>query len=100
MRSALYRGSSLIGASLLSTRVNTKQFKRDEAASFKSNAQYVVTLVIDNLSVERFESSAFNPFSKSEAIRSVDFTVSLVDGATGQSHQVQAGDQLTLFNVN
>lgn len=51
----------------------------------KTNTQFVLSMVIDDVSVQRFESSAFNPFKSGSSVRSFNFTLSLIDGATGQS---------------
>lgn len=59
----------------------------------KTNTQYVITFVIDDISVHRFESSSFNPFKGSSSVRSFNFTLSLINGATGQSlytHQYES----------
>ncbi len=50
----------------------------------------MITAVIDDISVQRFASSAFNPFKEDEAIRNFNFTLSLVDGATGQTKYQQS----------
>jgi hypothetical protein len=41
--------------------------------------------VLDDISVERFNASAFNPFKSSSSVRSFNFTLSLINGATGES---------------
>lgn len=50
----------------------------------KSNTQYVLTLVLDDISVERYKKSGFNPFRGEESLRSFNFTTSLINGATGE----------------
>lgn len=58
--------------------------KHAQSLANKTNTQYVVTLILDDISVERFEASAFNPFKGSSSVRSFDFTLSLINGATGE----------------
>lgn len=58
--------------------------KEAKALAQKSNTQYVLNVVINNVSVERFTPSGFNPFKGEQSIRSFDFTVSLINGATGE----------------
>ena len=69
---------------------NTNVSTQAKALANKSNTQYVITAVIDDISVQRFASSAFNPFKEDEAIRNFNFTLSLVDGATGQTKYQQS----------
>ncbi len=61
----------------------------------KTNTQYVITMVIDDISVQRFEASAFNPFQGSSSVRSFNFTLSLINGATGQSLYSQQYESVT-----
>lgn len=61
------------------------EMRQAQSLANKTNTQYVITFVIDDISVERFESSSFNPFQGSNNVRSFDFTLSLINGATGQS---------------
>ncbi|MFT5670580.1 MAG: hypothetical protein ACJA0G_001691 [Kangiellaceae bacterium] len=61
----------------------------------KTNTQYVIILVIDDISVQRFSASAFNPFQGSSSVRSFNFTLSLINGATGQSLYSQQYESIT-----
>lgn len=61
------------------------EMRQAQSLANKTNTQYVITFVIDDISVDRFESSSFNPFQGSSSVRSFDFTLSLINGATGQS---------------
>jgi len=58
--------------------------KHAKALAHKTNTQYVVSIVIDDVSVERYTPSGFNPFRKEQSVRSFDFTLTLVNGATGE----------------
>lgn len=49
----------------------------------KTNTQYVVNIVIDDISVERYKKTGYNPFRGEESVRSFNFTTSLINGATG-----------------
>ncbi len=49
----------------------------------RTNTQFVVNIVVDDISVERPKSSSFNPFSDNQSVRNFNFTVSLIDGASG-----------------
>lgn len=51
----------------------------------KTNTQYVVTIVIDDISVERYKKAGYNPFRGEESVRSFNFTASLISGATGET---------------
>jgi hypothetical protein len=61
------------------------EMRQAQSLANKTNTQYVITFVIDDISVDRYESPAFNPFKGSSSLRSFNFTVSLINGATGQS---------------
>jgi hypothetical protein len=61
----------------------------------KSNTQYVITIIIDDISVQRFEASAFNPFKSGSSVRSFNFTLSLINGATGQALYSQQYESVT-----
>lgn len=58
--------------------------RESQALANKTNTQYIVNVVLNDISVDRFERSGFNPFKTENSIRSFDFTLSLVDGATGE----------------
>lgn len=58
--------------------------KQAKALAHKTNTQYVVNVVINDVSVERFTPSGFNPFRGEQSVRSFDFTLSLINGATGE----------------
>lgn len=51
----------------------------------KSDSQFVVNIVLDDISVERPQSVSFNPFSNNQSVRNFNFTLSLLDGSTGQT---------------
>lgn len=61
----------------------------------KTNTQYVITLVIDDISVQRFKASAFNPFKGNDSVRSFNFTIALINGATGQSLYTQQYESIS-----
>lgn len=50
----------------------------------QANAQYVLTMTLDDISVEKQRGSAFNFYKGDEYLRAFDFTVALINGATGQ----------------
>lgn len=56
-----------------------------QALANKSNTQYIVTLVIDDISVTRQNNNSYNPFASAKNTRSFDFTLSLVNGASGEA---------------
>ncbi len=51
----------------------------------KSDTQFVVNIVLDDISVERSKSMIFNPFNNNQNVRNFNFTLSLLDGATGHT---------------
>ncbi len=53
------------------------------ALATKTNTQFVISIVLDDISVERFMPNGFNPFKSEQSIRSFDFSLSLLDGASG-----------------
>jgi hypothetical protein len=59
--------------------------KQAQSLANKSNTQYVVTMILDDISVQRFDASAFNPFQGSSSVRNFNFTLSLINGATGET---------------
>lgn len=66
-----------------------------KALANKTNTQYVVNIVLNDVSVERYKPAGFNPFKRDNSIRSFNFTLTLTDGATGeqifnQSYQSKA----------
>lgn len=61
------------------------EMRSAQSLANKSNTQYVIAFVIDDISVQRFESASFNPFKADSRVRSFNFTMSLLNGATGQS---------------
>ncbi|MDT0593776.1 flagella assembly protein FlgT [Glaciecola petra] len=58
--------------------------RESQALANKTNTQYIVNVVLNDISVDRYERAGFNPFKTENSIRSFDFTLSLVDGATGE----------------
>ncbi len=50
----------------------------------KTNTQYVLTLSIDDISVNLERPSAFEFYKNSQQSRSFDFTITLLNGATGE----------------
>lgn len=69
--------------------------RQAQSLANKTNTQYVITFVIDDISVQRFESSSFNPFNGSTSVRSFNFTLALINGATGQSLYSQHYESVT-----
>jgi hypothetical protein len=50
----------------------------------QTNSQYVLTFTLDDISVEKQRGSALTFYKGDEYIRAFDFTVALINGATGQ----------------
>ncbi|MGB3724241.1 MAG: flagellar assembly protein T N-terminal domain-containing protein [Glaciecola sp.] len=50
----------------------------------KTNTQYVATIILNDISVERYTPNGFNPFRGEDSIRSFNFTLNLINGATGE----------------
>jgi hypothetical protein len=50
----------------------------------QANAQYVLTMTLDDISVEKQRGSALTFYKGDEYVRAFDFTVALINGATGQ----------------
>ena len=71
------------------------EMRQAQSLANKTNTQYVITFVIDDISVDRFESSSFNPFQGGSSVRSFDFTLSLINGATGQSLYTKQYESVT-----
>jgi hypothetical protein len=59
--------------------------KQAKFLASKTNTQYVVTIVLDDISVERFKRAGYNPFRGEQSVRSFNFTASLINGATGEA---------------
>lgn len=74
---------------------NADEMRQAQSLASKTNTQYVVTFVIDDISVHRYESTSFNPFKGSSSVRSFNFTLSLINGATGQSLYSQQYESVT-----
>ncbi|MGQ8366347.1 flagellar assembly protein T N-terminal domain-containing protein [Glaciecola sp. 1036] len=51
----------------------------------KTNTQYVLTLVIDDISVNKQKSSPFEFYKDALYLRAFDFTLNLINGATGET---------------
>lgn len=68
--------------------------KHAKSLANKSNTQYVVNLVINDISVNRFTPSGFNPFKSEQSVRSFNFTVNLINGATGEQLYKQSYDSV------
>lgn len=64
----------------------------------KTNTQFVLSIVIDDISVQRFEASAFNPFKGSSSVRSFNFSLSLINGANGQAVYTQQYESVSPWN--
>jgi hypothetical protein len=50
----------------------------------KTNTQYVLTFSIDDISVEKQSPAAFEFYKGTQQVRAFDFTVGLINGATGE----------------
>lgn len=63
---------------------NSNVAKQAKSLASKTNTQYVVNMVLNDISVERRAPSGYNPFRGEQSIRSFNFTVNLINGATGE----------------
>lgn len=76
------------------------EMRQAQSLANKTNTQYVITFVIDDISVDRQQSPSFNPFKGSSSLRSFNFTLSLINGATGQSLYSKQYESVTPWNYN
>lgn len=79
---------------------NSDVSKQAKSLANKTNTQYVVTIVLDDISVERYKKSGYNPFRGEESIRSFNFTTNLVNGATGETLFTQSYESIAPWSFD
>lgn len=64
-----------------------KQNATDQANALatQSNTQFVIALVLNDISVNRYPPERFNLFKRAQNVRNFNYTISLINGANGET---------------